>query len=134
MTAPCGAILGFFLGVLFGLVWWFYVAQCPTSAPRPYFRQQKTRARRVKWLILFGGWTRNRTEVSGFAIRDITTLTSSQIWSGKRDSNSRPQPWQGCALPAELFPQRGKIIHALAWFVNIQIPDAQGLPATNLAE
>ena len=27
------------------------------------------------------------------------------IWSGKRDSNSRPQPWQGCALPAELFPQ-----------------------------
>ena len=20
-------------------------------------------------------------------------------WSGKRDSNSRPQPWQGCALP-----------------------------------
>ena len=28
------------------------------------------------------------------------------IWSGKRDSNSRPQPWQGCALPTELFPQR----------------------------
>ena len=26
------------------------------------------------------------------------------VWSGKRDSNSRPQPWQGCALPAELFP------------------------------
>src|SRR4029453_14091200 len=20
-------------------------------------------------------------------------------WSGKRDSNPRPQPWQGCALP-----------------------------------
>ncbi len=29
----------------------------------------------------------------------------SAIWSGKRDSNSRPQPWQGCALPTELFPQ-----------------------------
>src|SRR5690606_16499779 len=29
----------------------------------------------------------------------------SSIWSGKRDSNSRPQPWQGCALPTELFPQ-----------------------------
>jgi hypothetical protein len=26
------------------------------------------------------------------------------VWSGKRDSNSRPQPWQGCALPTELFP------------------------------
>ena len=25
-------------------------------------------------------------------------------WSGKRVSNSRPQPWQGCALPTELFP------------------------------
>ena len=24
--------------------------------------------------------------------------------SGKRDLNSRPQPWQGCALPTELFP------------------------------
>src|ERR1044072_6779608 len=21
------------------------------------------------------------------------------IWSGRRDSNPRPQPWQGCALP-----------------------------------
>ena len=27
------------------------------------------------------------------------------FWSGKRVSNSRPQPWQGCALPTELFPQ-----------------------------
>ena len=26
--------------------------------------------------------------------------------SGKRDSNPRPQPWQGCALPTELFPQQ----------------------------
>ena len=27
------------------------------------------------------------------------------IVSGKRDSNSRPRPWQGRALPTELFPQ-----------------------------
>ena len=27
-----------------------------------------------------------------------------EFWSGKRDSNSRPQSWQGCALPTELFP------------------------------
>ena len=26
-------------------------------------------------------------------------------WSGKRDSNSRPRPWQGRALPTELLPQ-----------------------------
>src|ERR1700682_3687714 len=25
--------------------------------------------------------------------------------SGKRDSTPRPQPWQGCALPTELFPR-----------------------------
>ena len=25
------------------------------------------------------------------------------MWSEKRGSNPRPQPWQGCALPAELF-------------------------------
>ncbi len=32
-----------------------------------------------------------------------------RIWSGKRDSNSRPQPWQGCALPTELFPRGAKL-------------------------
>jgi hypothetical protein len=26
--------------------------------------------------------------------------------SEKRDSNPRPQPWQGCALPTELFSQK----------------------------
>ena len=30
------------------------------------------------------------------------------VWSGKRDSNSRPRPWQGRALPTELFPQNVK--------------------------
>jgi hypothetical protein len=25
-------------------------------------------------------------------------------WSGQRDSNSRPRPWQGRALPTELCP------------------------------
>ena len=33
-----------------------------------------------------------------------------RIWSGKRGSNSRPQPWQGCALPTELFPRKTMII------------------------
>ena len=33
--------------------------------------------------------------------------------SGKRDSNSRPQPWQGCALPTELFP------HSLNFAIKI---------------
>src|SRR6185437_4184786 len=33
--------------------------------------------------------------------------------SGKRDSNPRPQPWQGCALPTELFPRAAKYIERL---------------------
>ena len=40
------------------------------------------------------------------------------MWSGKRDSDPRPQPWQGCALPTELFPPfprklASKILHFL---------------------
>src|SRR5574344_2502550 len=37
-------------------------------------------------------WASNKLKIVSFDL------------SGKRDSNSRPQPWQGCALPTELFP------------------------------
>lgn len=55
-----------------------------------------------------------------------------KIWSGKRVSNSRPQPWQGCALPTELFPLervadrhrrrigRGRYRYALAMGAPVQ--------------
>ena len=99
-----------------------------------------------------GGAKRSRTALDGFAIRCITDLLSrrcrltdrrgkpepsiltkkgsasfpfSKTWSGKRDSNSRPQPWQGCALPTELFPQipfdlrrRSAIVSGLLHGVN----------------
>ncbi len=50
-----------------------------------------------------------RTHASASAAHPPKTKTGPEgpvfmIWSGKRDSNSRPQPWQGCALPTELFP------------------------------
>ncbi len=32
-----------------------------------------------------------------------------KFWSGNRDSNSRPRPWQGRALPTELFPLRWSV-------------------------
>ncbi len=35
------------------------------------------------------------------------TMTAPGNWSGRRVSNSRPQPWQGCALPTELLPHSG---------------------------
>ena len=34
-----------------------------------------------------------------------TVVPSCKVLSGKRDSDPRPQPWQGCALPTELFPR-----------------------------
>ena len=35
----------------------------------------------------------------------IPTMWGSNKWSGKRGSNPPPPPWQGGALPTELFPQ-----------------------------
>ena len=32
------------------------------------------------------------------------------IWSGKRDSNSRLQPWQGCALPLNYSRLGNKVV------------------------
>ena len=37
----------------------------------------------------------------------VRSGASDKKWSGKRGSNPPPQPWQGCALPNELFPQVG---------------------------
>ena len=58
-----------------------------------------------------GGAKRSRTALNGFAIRCITALLSRQHqitenWSGRRVSNSRPQPWQGWGLPTELLPRQ----------------------------
>ena len=33
-------------------------------------------------------------------------------WSGQRDSNPRSQPWQGCALPTKLCPQRTSAVRS----------------------
>ena len=41
--------------------------------------------------------------------------------SGKRDSNSRPQPWQGCALPTELFPRFAVGSSALLFLAKVGV-------------
>ncbi len=38
--------------------------------------------------------------------------------SGRRDSDSRPQPWQGCALPTELLPQ---LLFLLTFYLRTSI-------------
>jgi hypothetical protein len=37
-----------------------------------------------------------------------TQLKKQRIWSGKRDLNPRPSPWQGDALPLSYFRQKQK--------------------------
>ena len=37
-------------------------------------------------------------------LKDLLSFYLFRTLSGKRDLNSRPQPWQGCALPTELLP------------------------------
>ena len=39
----------------------------------------------------------------------LASYEVTDLESGKRDSNSRPQPWQGCALPTELFPHLRRV-------------------------
>ena len=106
-----------------------------------------------------GGATRSRTGLLGFAIRCITALLSRQypslpgnhldtqrsrqkreawaslfgIWSGKRVSNSRPQPWQGCALPTELFPHfKLQIITQLSGAAGCRYAEMPGTAAMQM--
>ena len=76
-----------------------------------------------------------RTEPAELPCRQCTTLSSSEskkpiamdglgsmwaIWSGKRGSNSRPIPWQGIALPTELFPRLNqRKTHHKDGFINL---------------
>ncbi len=50
----------------------------------------------------------SRTRISG----PEGPLTCVLCESGRRDSNPRPQPWQGCALPAEPRPRRPTLYKA----------------------
>ena len=58
----------------------------------------------------FGCPSRIRTSVHGSKVRCPTTRrrgsasSRTKKWSGRRDSNPRPSPWQGDALPTEPLP------------------------------
>ena len=61
----------------------------PPAPGRGALRSQGTRARSLRT------FQREKGEPFWFSLFSL---------SGKRDSDPRPQPWQGCALPTELFP------------------------------
>ena len=51
--------------------------------------------------------TRTRDpDLGKVVLYQLSYFRLSAVLSGKRDSNSRPRPWQGRALPTELFPHR----------------------------
>ncbi len=52
----------------------------------------------------YGAQTRNRTKDTGIFSPLLYRLSYlGTLWSGRRDSNSRPSPWQGDALPLSHF-------------------------------
>ncbi len=62
---------------------------------------------RPQWPQDFKSWvSTNSTIRARYWCRQIKKNLFSEVFlSGKRDSNPRPRPWQGRALPAELFPR-----------------------------
>ena len=45
--------------------------------------------------------------------------------AGQPDSNWRPQPWQGCALPTELCPQRA--LYGKAGYRSVKVSSVRQL-------
>ncbi len=45
-------------------------------------------------------------------------MNSSLTWSGRRDSNPRPPPWQGDVLPLNYFRDTKSIIAKIILFAN----------------
>ena len=55
-------------------------------------------------------------------------------WSGQRDSNPRPSPWQGDALPAEPCPHIGSRLEATPRFeLGVKALQASALPLGHVA-
>ena len=59
-------------------------------------------------------------ELIHLKVKEVTELPiTSFLLSERRGSNPRPQPWQGCALPTELFPRKEASILAFFELVSI---------------
>jgi len=73
------------------------------------FEQQKKRLRTFLKEPLRKYPGRDLNPHARFGAKDfksfVATVSPPGHWSGRRDSNSRPRPWQGRALPTELLPQ-----------------------------
>jgi hypothetical protein len=77
------------------------VSWCPGRGSNPYAQ----RARDFKSLVSTSFTTRADCSTCGRKKKRESAVRLPFVWSGRRVSNSRPQPWQGCALPTELLPR-----------------------------
>ena len=50
--------------------------------------------------------------------KEFIFMNSSLTWSGRRDSNPRPPPWQGDVLPLNYFRDTKSIIAKIILFAN----------------
>ena len=68
----------------------------PIGGSNPCYRRERA----VSWTTRRMGRTGAGNEIrSDWRTSSRPCRITFSYWSGKRDSNSRPQPWQGCALP-----------------------------------
>jgi hypothetical protein len=81
------------------------------DSDRSYLKSQQS---------IFGGGNRIRTGGKGFADLCLTTWLCRR-WSGRRDSNPRPPPWQGGVLPLNYFRNNQWILYIYARSMAIMI-------------
>ena len=88
-----------------------------SSAIRVLFPDRDERVRigkrTIRFRIHYAPKTKNLTYHWYIRILLLVSFSFKGSPSGKRDSDPRPQPWQGCALPTELFPQNA----VTDWFI-----------------
>ena len=76
----------------------------PAEAARPQQKERQSTYRSTSRSSRSTSST-SSTNSHGRAQKKRQPFRLSSFWSGKRGSDPRPQPWQGCALPTELFPR-----------------------------
>ena len=75
--------------------------------PRPYKTKKSSLLKSTNWIFNLVSEMRLELTRSNdhypLKVARLPIPPSGQLWSEKRDSNPRPRPWQGRALPTELF-------------------------------
>ena len=72
---------------------------------RRFFLERKTRFLVNMLLIFYESLLDETTPTLARFLNKKTSRFGGFFWSERRDSNSRPRPWQGRALPTELLSQ-----------------------------